>query len=338
MKYVLASIVFFLALLNCSKNPTSPVTSGWEVLSIGTNIDLRKVTFVDENNGWVIGREDSVVFHTTDGGDTWNRQVVPPAPGIWGPYFPWGDIFFIDSLNGWAVTTSAVVYKTTDGGDNWFVAETIGSGSLRKVFFVDQYHGWAVGSRLLSGDFRSTDGGNTWSKIEALVGDFVDSMNGWGGLQGSIYRTLDGGISWNEIYGGGGFIDIDLDFVDLSYGWGLTGAKVSEYEVWHWIIHTSDGGYTWVPQTDTFKFPLGGSIGPMNMLNLTHGWIAKYDSKRASVLHTTDGGDTWQEQPLPSSASNRVISDIDFVNEFHGWVVGSSGLLLRTRNGGEPVK
>ncbi|OGC86570.1 MAG: hypothetical protein A2142_00810 [candidate division Zixibacteria bacterium RBG_16_48_11] len=345
MKRVILALLCFLTLLtgNCSKKPTAPVISGWEVLSIGTNIDLLKVSFVDVNNGWVIGREDSVVFHTTDGGDTWNRQVVPPVPGICGPYLPWGDVFFVDSANGWAVTTCARIYKTTDGGANWVIAETsLGFGSLGEIFFTDLTHGWVDGSASV-GDWRTTDGGESWEKIQTGWDDFVDSLNGWSGFEGSIYRSYDGGLTWQSISSPGGFVGISLDFVDLSHGWGLVGQRVSEYDIWYWLIHTFDGGYTWEPQLDTFKYKLGNGVGPMEMISENTGWIAKlygknYENIKVSILHTTNGGNKWLKQQLPNEIANKFISDIDFIDELHGWAVGSAGLLLRTGNGGEPLK
>jgi len=47
-----------------------------------------------------------------------------------------------------------------------------------------------------------------------------------------------------------------------------------------------------------------------------------------SVAHTTDGGITW----LPQMADGRAIC---FVDENHGWIVGSSGSIYHTSNGGE---
>lgn len=336
--------VLLLFLFSCKKS-TKPVIPGWEVLYVWSNVILFKVDFVDSDYGWVIGSDYQInqyIFHTTDGGKTWVQQSAPPPPGNFP--LPFNDIYFIDRQNGWGVGSFGDIYKTTDGGDNWTLAETLGFGSFHTIFFTDLRHGWADGGAGL-GDWRTTDGGETWEKIP-FWDSFIDSLDGWaGGGSGAIYRTYDGGVNWTKVYTEDGSGGTSLDFVDLYNGWGLKGGRISEYDFWYWIIHTVDGGYTWELQLDTFKYRLFGvfgSIGPMEMLNSRTGWIAKHEELKGTVLHTINGGITWREQPLPD-IGDRGIIDMDFINENEGWAITSSpsnlpSLILRTKNGGNPIR
>src|SRR5690606_10037134 len=49
------------------------------------------------------------------------------------------------------------------------------------------------------------------------------------------------------------------------------------------------------------------------------------------VLYSPDGGQSWISQQTPSTTPIRKLT---FVDEQHGWAVGSLGKILRTTNGG----
>ena len=78
--------------------------------------------FIDPLHGWVVGfhhvfaASEGVIFHTSDGGDTWERQS--PNNNLW-------DVQFIDALRGYAVGFDYIgaqgprVFRTQDGGAAW---------------------------------------------------------------------------------------------------------------------------------------------------------------------------------------------------------------------------
>lgn len=61
---------------------------------------------------WIAGQPGSVVWHSPDGGHTWNRQFT-------GETVPINDLAFISETDGWAVGALGVVLRTTDGGQTW---------------------------------------------------------------------------------------------------------------------------------------------------------------------------------------------------------------------------
>ncbi|MGB2697836.1 MAG: YCF48-related protein [Candidatus Zixiibacteriota bacterium] len=314
--------------LSCSKSTKPIIQSGWELLYVGEDVDLLSVSFVDEDYGWVGARShwEFIVFHTTDGGNTWVKQKLP--------YSNWasliGKVFFIDRYNGWVVGSTGIIAHTTDGGKSWSLQERVVDHSLYELQFVDINYGWigAGGWAFL----RTTDGGENWSFSSGVSGfDFLDSLNGFGGNRDYILRTSDGGVTWQEVaerplYRGG------FDFVDLQKGWGIDEFRQAFFDTFFCrIVHTTDGGKTWIYQTELFR---GAQIRHLIMIDEYHGWAGKGTHQGPAILHTSDG-ETWKEQLLPSFIGS--IHDIFFLDRNNGWAIGAHGLVLRTKNGGNPI-
>jgi photosystem II stability/assembly factor-like uncharacterized protein len=80
-------------------------------------------------------------------------------------------------------------------------------------------------------------------------------------------------------------------FLDARNGWAAGAANT--------ILHTSDGGLTWVRLLD--RDPAGQPFDSVMFASLTEGWASTADN----LLHTTDGGKTWQpSSKLPTQVSN----------------------------------
>jgi len=63
------------------------------------------IFFIDAQNGWVVG-EEGRVFKTTDGGNTWNREIIPIRTHL-------NSIYMISSTKGWAVGEEGVILTYT---------------------------------------------------------------------------------------------------------------------------------------------------------------------------------------------------------------------------------
>lgn len=136
----------------------------WTIRGSGTNVDLRDVTFVDNQYGWAVGDAGAYgntgwVFHTTDGGATWARQ------GSFDGFIDEGHygVDFLSRQLGYVVGShrrAGHVYKTTDGGATWTLKPYGSDNSLYAVDFVDANTGWATS---WNGEiYHTTDGGATW--------------------------------------------------------------------------------------------------------------------------------------------------------------------------------
>lgn len=74
---------------------------------------LTAVQFVDQKTGWAVGH-DSVIFATTDAGETWTKQFSAESEQR-----PLLDVLFLDKLRGFAVGAYGAFYETLDGGKMW---------------------------------------------------------------------------------------------------------------------------------------------------------------------------------------------------------------------------
>src|SRR5205814_1285993 len=88
-----------------------------------TPVSLREVRqglfgtcFATDRDGWMVG-ELGRIFHTADGGETWERQDA-------GTKRPFLTITCLDARSAWIAGKEGIVYGTTDGGVTWREAKT----------------------------------------------------------------------------------------------------------------------------------------------------------------------------------------------------------------------
>jgi photosystem II stability/assembly factor-like uncharacterized protein len=117
------------------------------------------------------------------------------------------------------------------------------------------------------------------------------------------------------------------------------------------VLHTTDGGDTWAPLQDQFKY----KIRSVWFVDPQTGWALTIDG---DILHTTDGGAAWATQRkahtvklkqawnlrTPEMDVPEPIDHLRFIDPQHGWAWGGGkkddyseqpGALLTTVNGGQ---
>ncbi len=168
--------------------------------------ELLSIRFADKKRGLAIGSVldrkgenvlDSLVMRTTDGGETWQRIIVPFK----------AELFHLDfngSSHGWIVGDHGIILATTDGGDTWRVQRSGTERALYNVDFRDDDEGYAVGGKGTI--LRTKNGGAVWEKVETpftatlMRVDFADDENGWVvGHGGLILRSSDRGRTWTSV-------------------------------------------------------------------------------------------------------------------------------------------
>lgn len=181
------------------------------------------------------------------------------------------------------------------------------------IFFVDANHGWVCGRGLSGGTTgrvaRTIDGGTTWN-VSIVSGwflesiHFIDQYNGFCSGPSGVFKTNDGGITWNDVP----YLNnlISLGVIDI---WGC-----------------------FMLSTDTI-YVAGGGCSPPHPLHRPYG--------SRIIWRSTDGGSNWtanvlDNKPLPSGVVNYLsgLTDVMMYKNGIGYA-SSSGLIWKTIDWGD---
>jgi len=118
------------------------------------------------------------------------------------------DIYFVDSLLGFAVSDSCIL-KTTNGGDNW-AQKISGYYIFQRIKFFNANIGYAcAGNNNL---LKSTNSGENWVALglpldlypQDMFFQSIDTI--WAAdnntMVGGIFRTTNGGVNWQRLSNG----------------------------------------------------------------------------------------------------------------------------------------
>lgn len=244
----------------------------------------------------------------------------------------WHCVQVVDSLISYVGGNGGKVYKTTDGGQTWLDRSPQSSIDWWCMSFVDENYGWVGGRQGTVA--RTTNGGSSWeinsvyssaftNVIESMY--FYDNNIGYitGGIysdfdrQTYIYKTTDGGQSWNQqilLFGG---VLLEMSFIDQYIGY-CVGTNGGVYK-------TLNGGITWNPSFVNTGYWLRSVFftGERDGVALGQSGVA---------WKTTNGGTTWYQ--VSTSASNWIES-VYYIDQDIAWAVGGGGLCIATINGGD---
>ena len=147
---------------------------------------------------------------------------------------------------------------------------------------------------------------------------FINNNNGWiVTVMGAVFRTDDGGISWEELYRIPGATKLlsGIFFKTVSEGWASGEDGI--------LLHTIDGGLSWATSN-----PSSNTLVSIEFIDDNYGSIVGHGG---TILRTMNGGDSWQTQ---GSGITSPIYDVSFADPTTGWATGSAGYLLHTETAG----
>ncbi len=301
-------------------------------------------------------------------GDVWSRQ----EHGLNSTDLRFKDVEFVNSTHGWIVgedrtgTYGGVILSTSDAGNSWHLSLNNSAPYHERMCIVDRQAIWVTGESAL---FYSFDLGRTWNKsvvvdVESGMStvEFFNRTHGWTATMGTLYRTTDGGESWQEVPGWSfsGDVPIEMHFSSATEAWaiGFFGIYYSKDggDVWDrqfnrggwalsfvdaaeaWavgeslLVHMTDD-YTWTEEPLPRRSPIPALGSPyltdVMFWDASNGWIVGGSPSDAHVLYTPNGGSDWYEQESPAGPTERLMA-IDLVNMTHGWAVGYDGIIIRT--------
>ena len=172
-----------------------------QAASVPTRNTLTSVFFIDNQTGFAVGHE-ATILKTTDGGNNWTLQYNEARGET-----PLMGVHFTDAQNGIAVGGFSYYFTTADAGETWqqrpLIEDSYDDFHLNEVFADTK------GNLFIPAEFgtvyKSLDRGANWETITTPYdGSF---WGGFGlangdvlifGMRGNIYKSADGGKNWQK--------------------------------------------------------------------------------------------------------------------------------------------
>ncbi len=150
-----------------------------------------------QNSQTLYAAGDGGVYSSSDRGDTWGIS----STGL--PQDVRGYSLAIDPQNDLTIflgTMSNGLFKSTNGGNSW-VTTTLSIGYIRGVVF-DPVNSQVIYANSLISVYKSIDGGISWDNLQlgarAMVIDPNDSSVIYAGWYG-VFKSTDGGTHWSLV-------------------------------------------------------------------------------------------------------------------------------------------
>lgn len=216
--------------------------------------------------------------------------------------------------------------------------------------------GFASGGRAASAARSSRVGG----RQQASELYFLSPRVGWALSNGGLYRTTDGGGTWEALNRHEAKLFSKLVFVSEQDGWAVSDEWATDRRS-NSVFRTQDGGRSWVEvltvptpvysvapvgHTQTYvtsrwypnKLTADGGgtwedvrglegLNYVLFLNERDGW-----GYGAGIWRTSDGGKSWESVVAPAALKGELYS-AGFADAAHGWIVGSNRQVWRTTDG-----
>lgn len=180
---------------------------------------------------------------------------------------------------------------------------------------------------------------------------FADAKTGFYGTgKGNLYKSVDGGQSWQLVWSKPGSFIRSIAFLDAKHGFlGNLGAGLANITDTVPLYETRDGGVTWVPAAiGDASIPGVCSIDVLKTKSIHEGAVGErvyiHAAGRANgpakLLRSENGGESWTLIDLSDRAG--MILDVKFLDPNTGFVIAASSgdvaqsnsLILKTTDGG----
>lgn len=299
--------------------------------------------FLNAREGWLMGQTATgkvMVYHTTDGGDSWsllNPGIAVPVGSFIGP------VSFAGPQRGWMMIESSVamsrsqkvIYETADGGRTW------------RVLSVD--------TGYVPSDLPTTPNAVPEYTANGMV--FEQSGVGWVSendpfappLSVNLYRTTDGGHSWFRqpvsIPPQAGH-DYSITYAPIMFG--SSGCLVVSLPGGNPMIATyvtDNRGDSW---RMTAQLSSDSQSPLVSFSDASHGLLLLADPER--LYKTSDGGIRWIGVPMSVMLKRSIRTSwapvaLAQTSQMTGWLLLvqnsvisynlSRSLLMKTSNGGK---
>lgn len=311
------------------------ISTEWEIVQPHAMDAHVNHIFVAADRSLWLARDTARISRSLDEGRTWTDLKLPDTEVSVLSVFAFDKDRAVAGTGGpqsLMNTGSGHIWKTTDGGATWRDVLYGIDSRFGNFHFWDEQRGIAVaqGNNDSSDVYLTDDGGATWTHVPQRLNaripfyntlHFFDGQYGWFASSNyydrgdaSVFRTVDGGQTWEE-KSAGTDIDFvsDIAFVDAMKGWLVD-------DVGQRVRRTVSGGGRWI----SAFYPMAGErlVGlhadPRSravwMLSDEHAWVTK------------DDGATWTKTTLVPSG--RMLG-FAFADSLTGWAVTRTGIVQK---------
>lgn len=310
------------------------------------------------------------VWQSTDGGVTFksifDKHVQSIGAVAVDPQKP-DQVLWVGTGEGWTRNSVSVgdgLYKSTDGGKNWkhygfekserIISIQINPNNSNEIYLGVLGALW--GDSEERGVYKSTDGGETWNKIL-----YVDQTTGcsdlamdpqnpnilyaafWefrrtaysfnsGGNNSALYKSTDGGKSWNKIHNGFpagklGRVAIAISPSNPSILYSVIESEKNENKG---LYRSDDGGASWAHQNKDFELAVRPFYFSRIVVDPKNPDIVCKAGLNGSI--SKDGGKTFR--PIGSGVHADVHDFLFDPNNSDRLYLGCDGGVYRSWDGG----
>ncbi|NWF90530.1 MAG: hypothetical protein HXY50_13845, partial [Ignavibacteriaceae bacterium] len=296
---------------------TSDAGQNWLQVDIACGDALN--TLNGFGNDLITSGGGGVIFSTSNFGDTWQLLTPIPNESVY-------SLAVIDDNLIYGAGFNSIFFKSTDGGNSWdcsFLRADGMSSNIQSICFVNSDIGYAAFSYGMAA--KTTDGGATWKQIIPITTSSTTTFystfflnQNYGFVVGKeasnvdvIYKTTDGGISWDKKTNLFATNLRAVTFKDVNNGI-VVGEKLK-------AAFTTDGGSTWTPSVFN-SLPPGTTTPTLFDVTFSSGNNAIAVGDKL-ILLSSDGGATWNYSPVTNLVE--ALNGVKFFNSDNGYAVGS---------------
>lgn len=303
----------------------------WYEVDVATSKQLNVIEWATPSVGY-IGGNDSLLLKTVDGGQNWTEVNYSGVT-----FYPSGEhivnLDFVSAEIGYmSIGPYYGVYKTTDGGINWTDLSEASMCFTTGLYFTSDGNGFVGGSGCFMGEMirRFQDGTPTFSTVnfpgimatDMIVDiDFEGTLGLAASASGRIYRSTDGGDSWDSIpssMGSMALTSVEIINDTLAYaGFEDEGSAMG-------ILWSTDAGASWSSDfsSATFFYPSYLCLNHAPGGRIYSGGKTPFGPPHGVILET-ELGSTWL-----AISVDQAIRSMDSPNDNVTWGVGDSGYVV----------
>jgi photosystem II stability/assembly factor-like uncharacterized protein len=298
----------------------------WKKTYNGLAMNFNRIKCSDSLNCIAIANEQEYfpyILKSSDGGSSWDTSYKDADKKNVTPYL--NDLSYTTKDLCIIACDSGMILRTSNGGKEWEKIRLFQDSRLISIDILDSLNGLLASEISL---YKTVDAGINWT---AMNNHFLDSIINSGGSflqaemlsmttfiikceinnkadQLKMLRTENGGTDWID-YDFPSNCILNMSFCDSLNGWSIGGEAISNGSntiETDKIVHTTDGGKSWIIQYNDTIFSPHTSLVDVSFIDKEHG-IAT--GEYGKVIITTNGGQTWK--PVPDN--NIFPDDIEYL-------------------------